>query len=243
MFQGISDSTKPAPSSPPSYKRLNLKPVTSILPWASTKATTSLASESAPAHQLPLLQSLLHELLLTFHVGFSKRYRCRNKGLGRRLVSRGQWFRTVFYGQGCSRLRGGLRVGGSSRSGPHAEVLQGRQIAVAEVLRRVQVAAVMFVFLAYGVIGANHRVRAIADECTELISTSSAKSLSLPLPSSVGTFAAVHNDHGDDAVKLALLVERRPCELKLLGRAISVEDVVGVVFLFIVAQLVNAVSS
>jgi hypothetical protein len=107
----------------------------------------------------------------------------------------------------------------------------------------VAVLLTMFLFLAYGMIGANHRVRAIADECTELISTSSAKSLSLPLPSSVGTFAAVHNDHGDDAVKLALLVERRPCELKLLGRAISVEDVVGVVFLFIVAQLVNAVSS
>jgi hypothetical protein len=48
-------------------------------------------------------------------------------------------------------------------------------------------------------------------------------------------------DHGADALKLALVVDRRPCELRLLGRKVSKADVVLAATFFVLARVGAAV--
>jgi len=70
---------------------------------------------------------------------------------------------------------------------------------------------ILFVFLVNGMITANDRMTLVVDECAELQSTSAS--------ATVDNSALQSNCHGQDAIKMALLVDRRRYELMILGRA------------------------
>jgi len=107
------------------------------------------------------------------------------------------------------------------------------------------------VLTVYAMMAANERVNKLHDEITNLIATSAASSTSLSTDdrdsiakvlvsrgsSSSALFSMAQPsggeidcmaglDHGIDAMKLAALLERKPCELNLLGRKISKSDIV-----------------
>jgi hypothetical protein len=108
----------------------------------------------------------------------------------------------------------------------------------------------------FTMIGANQRAESIAEACTALIAESSENSehpnvqiqsdgnansgdSSAPALNDLVHGASVAGVNGISAIKLTMLVERRPCELRLLGRAFTYEDVLGYVAFLVVIQLVN----
>lgn len=113
----------------------------------------------------------------------------------------------------------------------------------------IMIALPPLILTVYAMMAANERANKLNDEITHLIATSSASSTSLSIDdrASISKVLASRGstslfpmarpgdgsmmdhmtglDHGIDAMKLAALLERSPCELNLLGRKISRGDI------------------
>jgi hypothetical protein len=100
-------------------------------------------------------------------------------------------------------------------------------------------------------ISANDKADELKDRCSKMIACSEApadsesqkkfeENTSLELRN-FGQTGNAPSHHGNGAIKLALLIDRCPCELRLLGRKISWVDVTSTLGLAAFAQFLNAI--